>query len=303
MMSNIELVLSFILLTLMHIKSHCGHIILRNIHFVWSFFVLGWKLLTNMRSIQSLSVCSLILCEWRASEICLIHLHWMLPILTHHVHGGASTTVIWCCSSIWHSTYKALTLQAHTNCHISSHLVHLLKIDPVHGLQWVHLLIDHVIYTNLWFSSRLLRGHWQVIRLVHCVLVLRLLCIQHIIVFLVRILHNFVHLNLIANARRRIWVLKVMNSLLICILLMNVILWASRRLAAWIWVNAADSLSWSMNGLPRRTESITNWSLWLRTSWFSSILFGDIYGTSTMTSLADSTTFGYLHICSCFIGF
>ena len=134
MMSDVELILSFILLTLMHIKSHCGDIILGNVHFVWSFFVLGWKLLTNMRSIQSLSVCSLILCERRASEICLIHLHWMLPILTHHIHCRASTTVIWCCSSIWHSTYKALTLQAHANCHISSHLVHLLKIDPVHGL-------------------------------------------------------------------------------------------------------------------------------------------------------------------------
>ena len=54
-----------------------------------------------------------------------------------------------------------------THCH-----VHPLV---VHCLQRVYLLIYHVIDAYLRFPARLLRGHWKVVRLIHCVLILRFL--------------------------------------------------------------------------------------------------------------------------------
>ena len=161
-MSNIKLVLSFILLALNHIESHSSDIIFWNVHFVWSLFILRWELLANVSSIECLTICCLVLGKRATSEIGLIHLHGMhlLPILSHHVHSGASTAAIRGSASIWHSPNEALTLKTHSNGHIISHLVHLLKVNAIHSLQRVHLLINHIVDAHLWFSSTLLRGHW-----------------------------------------------------------------------------------------------------------------------------------------------
>lgn len=89
----------------------------------------------------------------------------------------------------------------------SGHWTHLLV--EVHNVQWIaHLLLEHdiiclvvhhVVYRYLTLSSALLRSHWHVVRLVHCVLValarFRFACVLR---FLVGVLHYFVHLDLVS---------------------------------------------------------------------------------------------------------
>ena len=61
------------------------------------------------------------------------------------------------------------------------------------------------------------------VRLVHCVLVLRFLCIQPIILC-VGILHDLVHLDFVPHAWWRVCILKIVQGLLIRVLLMNIVL-------------------------------------------------------------------------------
>lgn len=122
-----------------------------------------------------------------------------------------------------------MALQSHS--HGLAHLVHLLETHAIHGLQWVYLLVDHVVDADLRLPSALLRGHRQVVRLVHGVLVLRFLGVQAI-VLCVRVLHDLVHLNFVPHAWWRIRILEVVKRLLIRILLVNVVLRAPRSLAA-----------------------------------------------------------------------
>lgn len=298
-MSNIKLVLSIILSPLMHVESHSCNVILRNIHIFGSLFVLWGELLPNVWYVivLSLAIHSLVLSKWATSEISLIHLHWvhLLSVWSNH----SSTAVIWSCTSIGHATNKALALQTHAHC---LHLVHLLEVNTVHGLERIHLLVDHVIDADLRLSSTLLWGHWQVVRLIHRVLILRFLWVQPV-VLCVWILHYLVHLDFVSYAWWRVWVLKVVESLLVRILLMDVVLWSSRSLTSRIRIDATDTLTLVVNTLSGRTKVIIYRHLSLSSSWFCSVLLWYVNCTSTMTSLADSTSFCWLCSCSCIVSF
>ena len=304
--SNIKLALSFELLSLMHVESHCSDIILRNVHFVRSLLVLRWKLLAHVcpSIVQSLTVhslVSLVLCQRAACKVCLVHLCWvhLLAIWPHHIHRGAASTAIWCSTGIWHSSNEALALQSHAHWHIvANHVASKL----VHCLQWINLLIDHVINANLWFSSALLRGHWQMVRLVHCVLVLRFLCIQPIILC-VRILHDLMHLDFVSYTWWRVWILKIVQGLLIRVLLMNIVLWPPWSLATWIWVNTSNSLARGVSPLVRWTKVVVERNLCLSSSWLGAVLLWNIDSAPSMASLAYSTSFGCLAWRSSFIAF
>ena len=78
-----------------------------------------------------------------------------------------------------------------------THLPHLLKVHS----QWVNWLVYHIIDADLRFPSTLLRSHWQVITLIHGVLVLTFLRVQPIALFLVTIFHYFVHLDFVTDTR------------------------------------------------------------------------------------------------------
>jgi hypothetical protein len=83
----------------------------------------------------------------------------------------------------------------------------------VHHMKWVtgrHLLLDHLISLivhhvvdgHLTLPSALLRGHWHVVGLVHRILMaLTLFLLARILRFLIRIFHDFVHLNLVSDGR------------------------------------------------------------------------------------------------------
>ena len=133
----------FLVVLILHIKSDCCHIVLGYVHLSLSFFVLAWELLLVHHVVHLV-----VLGKWRPSKVSsLKHLHWV------HVHS----TTIWCCSCIWH-TSKCATPWIDPNTHHAWHWhIHSLHI---HLLKRINLLVQHVINTNLRFSSGLLWCHW-----------------------------------------------------------------------------------------------------------------------------------------------
>lgn len=152
MVSNIKLVLSIKLRPLVHVESHGGDVVLRDVHLVGSLFVLGRELLAHVSGVVAhLAVRGLVLCKRTARKVGLVHLHWvhLLSIWPEHVHSGATTAIIWGGTSVRHTADVSLALKSHTHGHICTHLVHLLEVDSIHGLEGIHLLVDHVIDANL----------------------------------------------------------------------------------------------------------------------------------------------------------
>lgn len=144
---------------LVHLETH-SHLVVFIDELVWTLLVLGAKLLVHGESV----IIIVVLGEGTACKIRLVHLHWMHTAASsrHHVHHWGSSTVIRCCSSITHSTDKILTLHNAHRSHLHSHIIHghpIVKVEW-HSLQWVNLLIYHVIDADLWFSTALLRSHW-----------------------------------------------------------------------------------------------------------------------------------------------
>ena len=80
------------------------------------------------------------------------------------------------------------------------------------------------------------------VRLVHGVLILRLFRVQAV-VLCVRVLHDLVHLDFVPHARGRVRVLKIVDSLLVWIMLMNIILRSAGSLTPRVRINASNSLS------------------------------------------------------------
>ena len=125
-------------------------------------------------------VLRLVLRKRTPNKISLIHvLHWNLLLLVH--------VLIWSCSSVTQTTKSARGV--HVKCHaLETHLLH-----------WINLLIQNVVDGNLRLPSGLLRRHWQVVRLVHRVLVL-----LFGVLFLITVFDYLAHLNLVSNASRRL---------------------------------------------------------------------------------------------------
>ena len=135
------------------VETHLSHVVLRDVHFI-RLFTLG-KLLVHC----------LVLGKRRPCEVGLIHLH-LVRSWRHHIyqHCGAPTT-IGSSSSVRHATDECLALKSH------AHLTHLLEVHR----QWVNLLIHHIVDAHLRLPTTLLGSHWQMITLIHCVLVLAFL--------------------------------------------------------------------------------------------------------------------------------
>lgn len=153
MVGNIKLVLTIKLRALVHVESHRSNIVLGDVHLVGSLLVLRRELLSHVGGIvaQSLAVRCLILGQRTAGKVGLVHLHWvhLLSIWPDHVHCGATTAIVWGGTGVRHSSDVSLALKSHTHSHVCTHLVHLLEVDSIHGLEWVHLLVDHVVDANL----------------------------------------------------------------------------------------------------------------------------------------------------------
>lgn len=155
----------------------------------------------------------LILGERAASEVGLIHLHWMRS-WTHHVdqHTLAATAVR-SSSSVRHAANEGLALETH------SHLAHLVEVHLQRVDLAISIVVHHIVDAHLGFPPTLLRSHWQMVTLIHGILILALLAILSV-TLLIRILHYFVHLNFVSHRWRRLRALHIMDS----ILLVNVIL-------------------------------------------------------------------------------
>jgi len=208
---------------ILHVEPNCCDVILWNVHFVLAFLFLAGKLLLAHHVVHLV-----ILCKGRSGEVTASkHLHGV----SHHIHH-LSTTAVWSSSCIRHST-KCTTSWVDTDAHHSWHR-HVDALH-VHLLKRVDILVDHIVYAYLWFSSRLLRSHGQVVSLVHGVLVLALLRID--VCFLIRVLDHFVHLNLVSDTWR--W-LRTLHIVDIC--LMNIVFattWSSR---SWVRIDASNSI-------------------------------------------------------------
>ena len=157
-------------------------------------------------------------------------MHWMhhhtLILNTHHL----GSTAVGRCSCIWKSTKAATTVESHSHGHSHSLQIHLLN--------WVDLLIEHIVYTDLRLPPWLLWCHWQVVWLIHRELILLFLLVP--VAFHIRVFHNFVHLDFVAHARWRLRILHVVHCEIL--VLVDVVLAASWGCASWIRVDASDSL-------------------------------------------------------------
>lgn len=156
-------------------------------------------------------VLRLVLRKRTPNKISLIHvLHWNLLLI--HV-------LIWSCSSVTQTTKSA------RGVHVKRHAL------ETHLLHWINLLIQNIVDGNLRLPSWLLRCHWQVVRLVHRVLVL-----LFGVLFLITVFDYLAHLNLVSNASRR---LRNMVCGVATLALMDVVLASS-----WsrIWINTPNSL-------------------------------------------------------------
>ena len=123
----------------------------------------------------------LILCKRTSNKISLIHvLHWSLLLLLNLV-------LIWSCSSVTQSTKSA------RGVHVKRHSL------ETHLLHWINLLIQNIVDGNLRLPSWLLRSHWQMVWLVHRVLVL-----LFGVLFLITVFDYLAHLNLVSDASRRL---------------------------------------------------------------------------------------------------
>lgn len=136
---------------LVHLETHPHLVFIHEL--VGTLLVLGAELLVHGESV----IVVVVLGEGTSGEVRLVHLHWMHSAASsrHHVHHRGATTVIRCCASITHSTDKVLALH---NAHLHPHVVHGHPVVEVewHSLQWVNLLIYHVVDADLRFSSALL---------------------------------------------------------------------------------------------------------------------------------------------------
>lgn len=209
-----------------------------------------------------------------------------MHLTTSNIDHG-STTVIRCCTSIGHSTHEVSLILHHGHV---LHVVHVINLEAhrhihtliIHGLQRINLLINHVVYAYLGLPSWLLWGHRKVVWLVHGVLILRLLLVW-VLYFLIWILSNFMHLDLVSN---RWWWLRILD-LVNCItsLLMDVVLASSWSCAAGIWIDRSNPLI--LRRLTRCTKIILVWFYLL----YGIFHLRNVNSATIMASLAVSTDF------------
>ena len=157
-------------------------------------------------------VLCLVLRKRTSNKISLIHvLHWSLLLLLNLV-------LIWSCSSVTQATKSA------RGVHVKRHSL------ETHLLHWINLLIQNIVDGNLSLPSWLLRRHWQMVWLVHRVLVL-----LFGVLFLITVFDYLAHLNLVSNTSRRlrnmVWVATLA--------LVDVVLASSRSR---IWIDTSYSL-------------------------------------------------------------
>jgi hypothetical protein len=128
-----------------------------------------------------------------------------------------------------------------------------------------------------------------------------LFLLARILRFLIRIFHDFVHLNLVSDGRGWLRVLHVVHILLLLILLlhllvlhiwthliwMNVIFTSSGSRAAWIWIYTSNPIIRVVCVLPHIIYTRPGLHILRR----GALLFADIDGTSIVTSLAEAASF------------
>ena len=271
----------------------------------------------------------LVVSQWATVEVWLIHLHWVnlskVATASQNIHIQHWTaTTIWWSSSVRHTSE---TLAMHSYSHTTSHLTIHLLVEIHHMQRITHLLLmhkhvcitrislidHHIVDANLAFSTTLLWGHRHVFGLVHGVLMsgslmmttdfatltLRVLC------FRIRILHNFVHVNLISNGGWWLWVLLGVTIAaviikIVCVLhsrklmtlpMMDIVLASARCCASWIWIDAANTIIWIVCVLATDhiVDSSARLHIILRTT---SLILTYINSTSIMTAFAQSAAFG-----------
>lgn len=122
---------SAIKIILVHLETHSHLVFIYKL--VGALLILGTELLVYSESVIILIV---VLSKGTASEIRLVHLHWMHSTASsrHHVHHRRSSTVIRCCTSVTHSTNEVLALH-HTHRSIHLHL-HAIHGHPVVEIEW-----------------------------------------------------------------------------------------------------------------------------------------------------------------------
>lgn len=155
-----------------------------------------------------------------------------------HVKHGATAAIRW--STCIRHTSESLTVHtdAETAGHGTVHLLvevhhvqriaHLLLMHEHVAAGWILLVNHHIVDADLALPATLLRSHRHVVRLVHRVLVrralvmaadltrlsLRVLCLR------IRILHDFVHVDLIAHGW---WRLRILLSVTIATVVVQVV--------------------------------------------------------------------------------
>lgn len=309
--SEILLLFNHSVILILHIEAHIIHILFGDWKLVWFLLVLRTVLLVDIQTIIHI-IHLLIVGQWASIEVSLVHLHRMdlpevhLVVLVHHVHvhHWASAAFRWC-AGVWETTAEAAARSSsmvHTNAtHWHSHL--LMEVDD---MKWVHhllvltSLIYHVVNRHLALSPRLLWRHRHVIRLIHGVLVLLLVlsCVWPWL--LVWILYYFVHLNFVTNGWWRLRVLQVVHvwasttstdaaAASVVLLLMDIVLTATRRCASWVWIDASNSVVWSVSRWPKWINSSSTPSLLVIIGY--AIFLGDVDATTVVASLAESTSF------------
>ena len=134
----------------------------------------------------------------------------------------------------------------------------------------------HICICNLAFSTRLLRCHRKIVRLIHIILIWILF---FSINFAIWIFLRFLILNFVSYRWRRLWILNLIKILcyLSCVKIMNIIFAASGYCAPRIWINASNPVIICLSYLSCSFRSLCP------INWFT-IFFINIYSAFILTS-------------------